>query len=68
MSNAIDRKTAEAARRNVIRIDAQRNPDGVDLAIRSECCKLWNAFCEQETARLAAKPLRVNPMVALFGG
>jgi hypothetical protein len=77
MSNMIDRKTAEAARRRVIQIDSAGDPDpklyagGTINALRAEraeCCKLWNDFCAQETARLAAKPMRINPMVALFGG
>lgn len=59
----IDRKTAEAARRRVIQIDAAVDPDpklyagGTINALRSEraeCCKVWNEFCAEETKRLAA--------------
>jgi hypothetical protein len=57
MSNApIDRKTAEAARRNVIRIDAMRGATDLDRAIRAECVKVWNEFCQGEQRRLDAKP------------
>lgn len=51
----IDRKTAEAARRDVIAIDAQSNPSEVDRIHRDECCKVWNEFCIAETRRMAAK-------------
>lgn len=79
MTNRIDRKTAEAARRRVIEID--RTPcscsRGGSAAYcehrdtddeRAACVKLWNEFCAEETKRLAEKPMRINPMVALFGG
>lgn len=51
----IDRKTAETARRYARRIDGIANPDGVDIAIRAECGKVWNEFCAEETRRLEAK-------------
>lgn len=56
----IDRKTAEAARRNVIRIDAIRNPEDVDLAVRAECLNVWNSFCTKETARLDRRDLTLK--------
>ena len=59
MTNPIDRKTAEAARRKVIHIDAQRKPPRVgDLAVRTWACNVWNEFCQQEQARLDAKDER----------
>ncbi len=61
MSNAIDRKTAEAARRKVIQIDALLNTDTEDdHLVRADCLKIWNDFCAQETNRLAAKDKRAN--------
>jgi len=71
MTNPIDRKTAEAARRTVLRIDALSDACGArqyEAAERAECVKVWNEFCAQETHRLEAKPLRINPMATLFGG
>lgn len=74
MTNPIDRKTAEVARRRVIEIDCYDRSIYRDEflatldAERAERCKLWNDFCAQETARLDAKPMRINPTVALFGG
>lgn len=52
----IDRKTAETARRTAIRIDNMSKPDGVDLAIRKDCVRVWNEFCAAEERRLSAKP------------
>ena len=55
MSNSIDRKTAEAARRAVLVIDATEPRMPGHDAIRAESVKLWNEFCAQETRRLERK-------------